>query len=83
MKRRWSRDMARWFSMSLSVSDPFGCRCLTGSSMLRLHIPLIEPDVRISRIRLSDWFHVVAHTGAPTCIALRRWTPNLPKIASA
>ena len=22
--------------------------------MLRLHIPLIEPDVRISRIRLSD-----------------------------
>ena len=67
--------MARWFSMSLSVSDPFGCRCLISSSMLRLHIPLIEPDVRISRIRLSDWFHVVAHTGAPTCIALRRWTP--------
>jgi hypothetical protein len=22
--------------------------------------PLIEPDVRISRIRLSDWFHVKA-----------------------
>ena len=25
-----------------------------GRSMLRFHVPLIEPDVRISRIRLSD-----------------------------
>ncbi len=69
--------------MSLSVADPFGCRCLTSSSMLRLRIPLIEPDVRISRIRLSDGFHIVAHAVAPTCSALRRWTPNFPKIASA
>ena len=36
------------------LSDPFVCRCLTSSSMLRFHIPLIEPDVRFSRIRLSD-----------------------------
>ena len=23
--------------------------------------PLIEPDLRVSRIRLSDWFHTQAH----------------------
>ena len=32
----------------------FASRCLTSPAMLRFHIPLIEPDVRISRIRLSD-----------------------------
>jgi len=32
-----------------------------GPKGLRFHIPLIEPDVRISRIRLSDWFHQMAH----------------------
>ena len=46
--------MTRWFRRSLSVSDPFVCRCLNISAMLRFHTPLIEPDVRISRIRLSD-----------------------------
>jgi len=40
--------------MGLAVPDPFGCRCLSVLSMLRFHIPLIEPDMRISRIRLSD-----------------------------
>ncbi len=50
----WSRDVARWVRWGLSVSDPFGCRCLTSLTMLRFHIPLIEPDVRIARIRLSE-----------------------------
>ncbi len=45
--------MARWFRLGISVSGPFGCRCLTGPAVLRFHIPLVEPDVRISRIRLS------------------------------
>ena len=36
---------------------PFVWRCLTSLTVLRLHIPLIEPDVRISRIRLSDQVH--------------------------
>jgi len=31
------------------------------SAMLRFHLPLIEPDVRISRIRLSDWLDSPAH----------------------
>ena len=29
--------------------------------MLRFHSPLIEPDVRICRIRLSDKVRVTAH----------------------
>jgi hypothetical protein len=36
------------------MSGPFVGRCLTSSAMLRVHIPLIELDVRISRIQLSD-----------------------------
>jgi len=36
------------------LSDPFVCRCLNSFSMLRFHTPLIKPDVRFSRIRLSD-----------------------------
>jgi hypothetical protein len=31
----------------------------------RFPSPLIEPDVRISRIRLSDWLHRWAHDGRP------------------
>ena len=30
----------------LSVAGPFVCRCLTSRTLLRFHIPLIEPDVR-------------------------------------
>ena len=38
--------------------------------------PLIKPDVRISRIRLSDWLHREAHGGGPKWS--RKW-----KISSA
>ena len=41
-----------------------GFRLLAGASfraMLRFHTPLIEPDGRISRIRLSDKDHDFAH----------------------
>jgi hypothetical protein len=33
---------------------PFVWRCLVARPWLRFHTPLIEPDVRIARIRLSD-----------------------------
>ena len=36
------------------LAGPFVCRCLNSPAVLRFHIPLIEPDVRFSRIRLSD-----------------------------
>jgi hypothetical protein len=34
-------------------------------AMPRLPSPLIKPDVQISRIRLSDWLHLMTHGGAP------------------
>ena len=40
--------------LNLSVAGPFVCRCLTNSTVLRFHIPLIEPDGPFSGIRLSD-----------------------------
>lgn len=33
------------------------------ASMLRFPTPLIEPDMPISGIRLSDWIHPKAHSG--------------------
>ncbi len=36
-------------------------RCHNISTMLRFHPPLIKPDVRVSRIRLSDKDHAFAH----------------------
>jgi hypothetical protein len=38
----------------------------------RFPSPLIKPDVRISRIRLSDWFHLTAHGGAPSAVRAAR-----------
>jgi len=35
------------------------------AATLRFPSPLVKPDVRITRIRLSDWFHRAAHGGAP------------------
>jgi hypothetical protein len=46
--------VARWVRCGLSVAGPFVCRCLTSRTVPRFHRPLIEPDVQISRIRLSD-----------------------------
>lgn len=34
--------------------------------LLRLPTLLIEPDVRIYRIRLSDWYYTKAHAGGVT-----------------
>ncbi len=51
----------RWFRRGLSVADPFVCRCLTSPAVPRFHLPLIEPDVRICRIRLSDGLPRPAH----------------------
>jgi hypothetical protein len=38
--------VTRWFRWSLSVADPFVCRCLTNPILPRFHTPLIEPDMR-------------------------------------
>ena len=49
----------------------------------RFPSPLIEPDVRISRIRLSDRVHHQTHGGgAARCTWRNRNTPSEPKITS-
>ena len=48
----------------------------------RLPSPLIEPDVRISRIRLSDRVHRQTHGGAARCTWRNRNTPSEPKSTS-
>ena len=50
---------ARAFSSFGRVEDGRGS--LGRVATLRFPSPLIEPDVRISRIRLSDWLHRKAH----------------------
>ena len=49
-----SRCSAGWFRFSLAVADSFVCRCLISFTVPRFYTPLIEPDVQISRIRLSE-----------------------------
>ena len=58
-------------------SDSFVCRCLTRFTLLRFHIPLIEPDRRISRIRLSEKTHALAH-GKLRVRRSSRTRPNAP-----
>jgi hypothetical protein len=48
----------------LSVPAPFVWRCLTSPTVPERQHPLIEPDVRFTRIRLSDHLHRMADAGA-------------------
>ncbi len=45
---------------------------------LRFPSPLIEPDVPVSGIRLSDWFHRMAHDGSVSGRRSRRRSPRSP-----
>jgi hypothetical protein len=47
---------------------------------LRFPSPLIKPDVRICRIRLSDRLHVRLSAGAAGVTRVRRRTSSFPKI---
>src|ERR1700730_6829700 len=60
-----------------------GRGCLSLWQSLRFPSPLIEPDVRISRIRLSDQLHLKAHGGGVLVSWRSRTTPNLPKMISS
>jgi hypothetical protein len=42
-------------------SGPFVCRGFTSPTLPRFHSPLVEPDMQISRIRLSDGIRPAAH----------------------
>jgi hypothetical protein len=52
---------ASFFCLRSRVEDGRGG--LGHAATLRFPSPLIKPDVRISRIRLSDWLHRKAHAG--------------------
>jgi hypothetical protein len=53
--------VARWVTCGLSVAGPFRLPVPhLAAPCFRFHIPLIEPDVRISRIRLSEKTHAIA-----------------------
>ncbi len=52
---------ASFFCLRSRVEDGRGG--LGHAATLRFPSPLIKPDVRISRIQLSDWLHRKAHVG--------------------
>jgi len=58
--------VARWFRRRYVRVSGFPLRGSEPQALLRLHLPLIEPDGRISRIRLSDkdWLDRVCHAFA-------------------
>ncbi len=64
--RRAQRDDPgrAWCRLTRS-DDRAGAVAWAMSASLRFPSPLIKPDVRISRIRLSDWLHLKAHGMAP------------------
>jgi len=68
--------VARWVRFGLSVVGPLGCRCLTIRTMLRFHIPLVEPDRPVSGIRLSEKAHAIAV--AIACEAVCNFSRELP-----
>src|SRR5208283_975514 len=49
-----SREVTRLFREAMRVSGPFGMPVPEYLPLPRLHLPLIEPDLQISRIRLTD-----------------------------
>ncbi len=55
-----------WLGVTSRVRR-FRNRGVSGPPVLRLHTPLIKPDVRISRIRLSDKEFTRSPTGDGAC----------------
>jgi hypothetical protein len=46
--------VARWFSQRYVRTSVFPLRGSEPHAVLRRHLPFIEPDVQISRIRIGD-----------------------------
>jgi hypothetical protein len=65
------------FRCSQAVTDPFGRRCLTSRTLPRFHLPLIEPDLQICRIRLSDGLRRPAHASVRTEASPARLAPSV------
>jgi hypothetical protein len=71
--------------VSMSVPAPFVWRCLSGSAVAPFPHPLIEPDMQISRIRLSDKTHLHNLYGlrAHACASALMPTPPTAPIGHA
>jgi hypothetical protein len=77
--RAVQRDRDAWMALSPKAESSV-VESRTGAvAVPRFPSPLIKPDVRISRIRLSDWLHLAPVGGAPMCIRRSRSTPSFPK----
>ena len=63
--------MARWVRLAMRVGRPFRLPVPEYSTLRRFHSPLIEPDVRICRIRLSDGIRPTAH--GPPVVPFAVW----------
>src|SRR4051812_40159328 len=57
------------------------CRCLSPGPWLRFPLPLIEPDLRISRIRLSDRLHERACAELPLALLAACHLPVSPLVS--
>ena len=84
------RQLSEWILPPLAnraigahVESRKGAVAAAMAASLRFPSPLIKPDVRFARIRLSDWLHCKAHGGALRWPRRSRRTPSAPKIASA
>ncbi len=51
--------------LPVAMAGAFAAAPQSGLPWPRFPFPLIEPDVPISGIRLSDWLHRKAHGGRP------------------
>src|ERR1700676_464521 len=69
-----------WVSagMSQTVESRMGAVAGGQRPSPRFPSPLIEPDLRRYRIRLSDWLHREAHDGAVNGRRSRRRSPRSP-----
>jgi hypothetical protein len=74
-RKDWFRGASRCQKL---VESRMGAVAWGQLASLRFPSPLIEPDVPISGIRLSDWFHRMAHDGAPNGRRSRRRRPRSP-----
>jgi hypothetical protein len=58
--REWSRGVARWLGGAYRLPTLSSVGASLAPPCFRFHTPLIEPDVRICRIRLSEKTHAIA-----------------------
>ncbi len=80
--RRRGEISASTFRTVIAVESRKGAVARGFCLWLRFPSPLIKPDMRICRIRLSDWLHGKAVDVDWEPQRIRRFTPSSPKTLS-